>query len=407
MKPFFIVWTGQAASLLGSSLVRFALIWWITETTGSAVMLSIAAAVAIVPNVLLSPIIGTLIDRWNRRLVMMFADGAIASATALLAILFALGLAEIEIIFGILFIRSIGDAFHRPAMIASTTLMVPERHYSRIAGLNNALRGAMGILAPPMGAIILSLMPMQTILAIDVATAILAIVPLFFIAIPQPERKHESDTKPTMMQDLVAGLRFIWVWPGLLLLIGVYAMVHLLLAPSMVLMPLLVTDHFAGGALQLAGMQSAAGVGLVLGGLVLGVWGGFKRRMITAMLALGGMGIGMLAIGLTPENSFPIAVAGMFVVGFTLSFVTSLRLAILQASVPPEMQGRVITVALNGTSATDPLGLVIAAPLAEILGVRIWYVLCGLITIAMSAGSFFSKSIMSIEVRVHDNHNEE
>ncbi len=404
MVPFFIIWTGQAFSLLGSSLVDFALIWWLTKLTGSAVVLSIAAIIVIVPNVFLSPLTGTLVDRWNRRLVIMTADASIAIATLILAILFAFDIQALEFVFLIMFIRAMGTAFHRPAMMASTTLMVPKRHYSRIAGLNNALRGTMQIAAPPLGALLLEILPMQNILAIDVGTALLAITPLLFIGIPQPTRSKSTPTaknKPSVLDDLLEGLRFIWHWPGLLMLIGVYAMVHLLLAPSMVLMPLLVTEHFQGGALQLAWLESAAGVGLVIGGITLGVWGGFKRRMVTAMMALTLLGVGMLGVGFTPASAFSLAVGSMFLVGFAISYVTSLRLAVLQTSVPPEMQGRVITVALNGTAATDPIGLMIAAPLASILGVSIWYVLGGIITLIMGIGSFFVPAIMQIEDRVH------
>lgn len=404
MVPFFIIWTGQAFSLLGSHLVQFALIWWLTESTGSATVLTLATMMTVIPYVFLSPVTGTLVDRWNRRLVIMVADSAIALATVMLAVLFALDVKEVWGVFLLLFIRAIGSAFHSPAMMASTTLMVPEKHYSRIAGLNNALWGAMSIVAPPLGALLLEILPLQGILAIDVGTALLAIAPLFFISIPQPERRQAPQmavTKPSVLDDLIEGLRFIGRWPGLMMLIGVYAMVHLLSAPARALMPLLVTEHFKGGALQLAWLQSAVGIGLVAGGLTLGIWGGFKRRMVTAMLALALMGVSRAVIGLTPATAFPLAVGGQFLVGFAVSFVLSLRLAVLQASVPPEMQGRVITVALNGTAATDPVGLAIAGPLADIVGVRIWYVLGGIVTIAMGVGSFFVPAIMHIEDRAH------
>jgi DHA3 family macrolide efflux protein-like MFS transporter len=404
MEPFFIIWTGQAFSLLGSSLVDFAIIWWLTKLTGSAVILSIAAIIVVVPNVFLSPITGTLVDRWNRRLVIMTADSIIAIATLILALLFAFDIQSVGFVFLIMFIRAMGTAFHRPAMIASTTLMVPKRHYSRVAGLNNALRGTLQIAAPPLGALLLEVLPMQSILAIDVGTALLAIAPLLFIGIPQPIRSQTlqtADSKPSVLDDLLQGLRFIWHWPGLLMLIGVYAMVHLLMAPAMTLMPLLVTEYFQGSVLQLAWLQSAAGIGLVVGGITLGIWGGFKNRMATAMMALALLGVGLLAIGFAPTSAFPLAVGSMFFVGLALSYITSLRLAVLQASVPPEMQGRVITVALNGTSATDPIGLMIAGPLANMLGVSIWYLLGGIITLIMGIGSFFIPAIMQIEDKVH------
>ncbi|MCP5093980.1 MAG: MFS transporter [Chloroflexi bacterium] len=262
----------------------------------------------------------------------------------------------------------------------------------------------MSIVAPILGALILKILPLQSILLLDVATAVPAIIPLLFITIPQPAKQQpaQTDSPTSVVTDLRQGLRYIGSWPGLIMLIVVYAMVHFLLAPSMALMPLLITNHFAGGALQLASLQSAAGIGLVLGGLTLGVWGGFKHRMATAMVALALMGVGMGAIGLAPTNAFPVAVAGMFVVGFTLSFVTSLRMAVLQAAIPPEIQGRVITVVLSSTALTDPIGLAIAGPLSDVVGVRIWYLLCGAITILMGIGALFVPAIMQIEDKTHE-----
>ncbi len=401
LRPFLIIWSGQAISLLGSSLVSFALIWWLTEETGSATVLALASIVTIIPRVLLSPIIGTFVDRWPRRTIMLLSDVAVALATMTLAILFALAIREIWLIYLLMFIRGLGGAFHHPAMVASTTLMVPEKHYTRVAGLNNALRGVMSIMAPLLGALLLKILPLQSILILDVATALPAIISLLFIAIPQPKEAEttQAESRPSVTKELREGLHYIGSWPGLMMLIGVYAMVHFLLAPSMALMPLLVTEHFAGGALQLASLQSAAGIGLVGGGLTLGVWGGSKRRMATAMRALALMGVGMIMIGISPSTAFPIAVGGMFVVGFTLSFVTSLRMAVLQASIPPEIQGRVITVILSSTALTDPIGLAIAGPLSDIVGVRIWYLLCGIITIVMGIGALFVPAIMDIENR--------
>ena len=395
--PFFTIWTGQAISLLGSSLVSFALIWWLTEETGSATVLALASIVTIIPRVLLSPIIGTFVDRWQRGRIMLVSDISIALATTILAILLALGIKDVVLVYLLMFIRSLGGAFHGPAMIASTTLMVPEQYYSRIAGLNNALRGAMSILAPLTGAWLLAILPLQGILALDVITAVPAIISLLIIAIPQPTESHQMVARPSAWSELRQGLKYIMRWSGLIMLIFVYAMVHFLLAPALAFLPLLVTNHFGGEAVQLASLQSAAGIGLVLGGLTLGLWGGLKRRMALAMVALALMGSGMIAIGLAPSNAFLVAVMGMFAVGFTLSFVTSLRMAVLQTAVPPEIQGRVITIVLSSTALTDPIGLAIAGPLSDIVGVRIWYIFCGIITIAMGIGALFVPAIMNIE----------
>ena len=144
-RRFFTIWMGQAFSLFGSQLVQFALVWWLTQSTGSAKVLAMASLAGILPQIFLSPFAGALVDRWNRRKVMIAADAGIALATISLAVLFALKAVEIWHIYALMFIRSLGSAFHWPAMQASTTLLVPEELLSRIAGLNQTLQGAANI----------------------------------------------------------------------------------------------------------------------------------------------------------------------------------------------------------------------------------------------------------------------
>ena len=149
---FFTIWTGQAFSLLGSQLVQFALIWYLTLKTGTATILATVTMMAMLPGIFLSPFIGPLIDRWNRRRIMIVADTLIALATLVLAVLFAFDLVQIWHIYVIMFIRSIGESFHRPAMTASTSLMVPKEHLTRIQGVNQMLNGGLNIIAAPLGA---------------------------------------------------------------------------------------------------------------------------------------------------------------------------------------------------------------------------------------------------------------
>ncbi len=179
--------------MLGSHLVQFPLVWWLTETTGSATALAVATMMALLPQVFFSPIAGALVDRWNRRKVMMVADGVIALVVVVLAVLYALDAVQVWHIYLLMLIRAAGGAFHWPAMQASTTLMVPEKHLSRVVGLNQTLSGMANIVSPPLAALLFSILPMQSILAIDVGTAALAITPLFFIYVPQPERKETPE----------------------------------------------------------------------------------------------------------------------------------------------------------------------------------------------------------------------
>jgi DHA3 family macrolide efflux protein-like MFS transporter len=379
MRPFFAIWTGQVFSLLGSELVQFALVWWLTTTTGSATVLALATMMVVLPRVFVSPIAGALIDRWNRRTIMMAADGLSALAVVVLGVLFALDAVQVWHIYTVMFIRSACAAFHWPTMQASTSLMVPEKHLPRVAGLNQALQGLGMIAAPPLGALLLELLPMQGILAVDVATAILAVAPLIFIQVPQPERPVGTGeaSRPSMVADLRDGLRFLRKWPALLVIVGIAMVVNLLIYPAMSLQPLLVAEHFSGNALHLAWMQSAFGVGMVAGGITLGIWGGFKRRAVTGLLALALNGAGLAIVGLVPEGAFPLAVGASLFAWYMAPFANGAIFALLQAAVPADMQGRVFTLVQAGSGAMAPLGLVVAGPVAEALGVQAWFLIAG------------------------------
>ena len=194
---FFTIWGGQTFSIVGSQLVHFALIWFLTIKTGSATVLATASLVGMLPNVILGPFIGTLVDRWNRRKIMLFADSLVALATIALATLFALDMAEVWQIFVIIFIRSLSGAFHSNAMSASTSLMVPVEHLTRIQGHNQMLNGGLNVISAPLGALLLGLLSMQGILSIDVIIALFAILPLIFIQVPPPEQ-NAANTEKTL-----------------------------------------------------------------------------------------------------------------------------------------------------------------------------------------------------------------
>ena len=172
---FFTIWGGQAISIIGSQLVQFALIWYLTAKTGSATVLATATLAGLLPNVILGPFIGTLVDRWDRRRIMLVSDTVIALATIGLAVLFALDVADIWHIYVLLFARASLGSFHTNAMAASTSLMVPVEHLTRIQGISQMLSGGLNVIAAPLGALLLGVLPMQGILALDVFSALFAI----------------------------------------------------------------------------------------------------------------------------------------------------------------------------------------------------------------------------------------
>jgi DHA3 family macrolide efflux protein-like MFS transporter len=396
-RAFAIIWTGQAFSLLGSILVQFALVWWLARATGSATILTLATLFALLPQIVLGPFAGALVDRWNRRLVLIFSDGFTALATIVLAVLFWRGVAGVGAIFLLLMLRSAGAAFQWPAMQASTTLMIPREQLARIGGLNQLLAGAAAVFIPPLGALAMEALPMQAILAIDVATALPAIVPLLFLSIPQPEPRQPGGMRASLRADLAAGFRFILGWRALTILIGIGLVIYMLGRAAGSLMPLLLLQGFGGGVRELGWWQAAAGIGTILGGVLLGLWGGTRRRITTQMAALALDGFVIIGLGLLTLDRFAWTIPALFAVGLLESIVLGLGGAIAQAIIPPNMQGRVFGLNASLTQVLAPLGLLAAGPFADAFGIRSWWILSGIIIAGMGIAALAIPSVMHIE----------
>jgi DHA3 family macrolide efflux protein-like MFS transporter len=391
---FFTIWIGQAFSVLGSNLVGFAFVWYLTEQTGSATVLAIGSLMSMLPNVIVSPFAGALVDRWNRKAVMIIFDSITALFTLLLAVLFLMDSVQIWHIYLVMFIRSTCGQFQWSAITASTSLMVPKSQLSRVAGMNQTLNGIMNIIAPAMGAFLIDLMPTQGILLIDVSTAALAVIPLLFFKIPQPVRAANGDIaspdlKTSVWQDLVEGWKYISGWPALMGVILIAMLVNFLINPAFSLLPLVVTEHFSKGAYELGLVNSVFGIGVIVGGLVLSAWGGFKNRVLTSLFALTLSGIGVLIVGLAPSNLFFMAVTGMAMFGFLNPIVNGPLFAVMQEKVEPEIQGRVFSFLSAGAAMASPLGLAIAGPVSDATSTQFWFIVGGSLTVVLGIVSLF------------------
>lgn len=401
LRPFWVLWSGQAISLLGSRVVQFGIIWYLTQQTGSATVLAMASLVGFLPQVVLGPFAGVWVDRWNRRRTMLLADSLIALATLGLAALFWLGWVQTWHVFVLLFVRALGGAFHWPAMQSSTSLMVPKEMLARIQGMNQMLQGGLGVVAAPVGALLLSVLPMDRLLMIDVGTAVFAIVPLFFIHVPQPPARENthSANKQTFWQDMREGLLYVWSWPGILMLMVLAMMINFVLSPAASLMPILVTEHFGGGAVQLSWLESSISIGMLAGGILLSVWGGFERRIITSLLGVVGLAVFFGILGILPANAYWLAVGSVFLAGLMMAMANGPLHAIFQSVIAPEMQGRFFTLIGSVSGAMTPLGLLIAGPVADALGVQVWYLAGGLATLVLGISGFFIPAVMQVEER--------
>ena len=398
LRPFMSIWGGQALSLFGSQAVQFALIWWLTLQTGSAAILAGAMFVGLLPQVVLGPVIGALVDRWNRRTIMLVADAAVALASLVLAVLYSRDAAGVEAVFAVLFVRALGAAFHGPAMLAASSLLVPERHLTRIQGWNQSLEGALAVVGAPAGAFLYASFSMAGVMLVDVVTAVFAIAPLLVIRIPEPKRQaQDAQARPSVLRETLAGLRYLRSRKGHMALILIAASINLFLAPAFSLLPLLVQNDLGGNAMTLGWMTSLFGAGMIAGGIVLGSWGGFSRRIVTVLAGILGLGAAVLVLGMAPPEPLFIAAAALLTMGLVVPFCNGPIYAIMQTTIEPAFQGRVFSLLGSLAAATAPLGLLLAAPIASFAGVRAWFLAGGAISLAMGAIGFLVPALIRIE----------
>jgi MFS transporter, DHA3 family, macrolide efflux protein len=400
---FFSLWGTQALSQLGSAVVQFALIWWITKTTGSATALAIASLVGLLPNVLLGPIAGVASDRWSRKAIMLIADSISMLCAILMGVMFWTGAAlALWPVYALMFVRSATGAFQRNANSASTPLLVPAGQLPRMAGLNSLLEGSLNIAAPVISAFLMIGLPMQGMMLIDVFTALPALLTLLAIRIPQPKRADaDAAAQQGVLSDLREGLSFTLKWRGLMLLMLQAMLINFLLTPTAALTPLLVTQHLGGGAPELASLEAALGVAVIIGGVVLTAWGGFKHprrgRIMTSLIALIFLGVGVIVIGMAQPGQLWMAMGGMALTGFMMVLTNGPLGSVFQSAVPNHMLGRVSSLLGTASMLMSPLSLIVSGPLVDVIGIRPWYIVGGVFCVIVALLALVTPAIMNIE----------
>ncbi len=327
---------------------------------------------------------------------MILADLSISLITLVLVVLFLTNTIQVWQIYIALVLRAIGQSFHFPAMQAVVPMIVPEQNLSRAAGLTQTLQGVINIAGPPVGAMLLGLLPMQGVLLLDIITAIIAVGCLLPIFIPQPVR-NASTVKTSVKIEMMEGFRYLRDRGGIKALIVLSAVVTFFLIPAFTLLPILVSRHLNGEVLKLGWLNSAFGVGMIAGGLILGAWGGFKRRIVTCLSGVILAGVATVGIGFTSMTLFLLGVAGSVLVGAGISFASAPIMASLQASVAKDMQGRVFALFGSISSIITPLGLAISGPIADAIGIRMLFYIAGAAVLLIGIAGFFIPSLMNLE----------
>jgi DHA3 family macrolide efflux protein-like MFS transporter len=377
LRTFLIIFTGQSFSLLGSSAVNFALVWWLTATTGSAAILAYASIAAILPQAALGPIAGPFIDRWDRRLTMIVADLLIAATSVGLLLAFAAGTPSVAIIMIIIAIRSAGAAFHTPASQAAVPMYVPAEQLMRVAGWNFFMSSGVAMAGPVLGAFMMAATSIAAVIAVDIAGAALAVASLLMVRIPNPERAESESGRIGFVTEFVEGWRELIRHRGLLDLTLVLAMVTLLYMPLNALFPLMTFSHFGGDAAAASYVEVAFGAGMLIGSLGIGALS--QRfsgvRLIGAGILL--VGITLAASGMLPASAFWVFVALCILMGLSVPLFGAPITAMFQGLIAPAKLGRVMSLYMTIAMLAAPVGLTVAGPLAERVGVAPWFAISG------------------------------
>ncbi|MFD2609166.1 MFS transporter (plasmid) [Deinococcus sp. VB343] len=393
-RRFWAIFSGQALSMIGSALTQFVLIWWITDTTGSASALATAGMAALLPQALLGPLGGTLADRYSRRFLMITADTISALCMLVLITLFLTERVELWHVYTMMFIRSAMQAFQSPAAAASTAMLVPSSFLPRAAGLNQTLMGIMTVAAAPLGALAIGVMPLGLALSIDVATALLGILPLLLFRIPQ--LKRAADQKTSMWMEFREGVHLVWGQPGLRRLYGLLGVIVLAIMPAFTMVPLLVKNHFGRGVGDVALMEGLTGGGMIVGGLLIAAIAP-KRQMPWILTGFAASCLTIALTALAPSQMFWLAVVWWAVSGLTFIMGNAPMTALLQTTVPNQLQGRALSLLSTVMGLAGPVGLAIAGPLGELIGVRWLFVGMGVLGTVVSLAGFLSPTLLRLQ----------
>lgn len=380
---FFTIWAGQAVSLITSAILQMAIIFYLTEKTGSAMVLSMASLVGFLPYAVFGPPIGVFVDRYDRKKIMISADLIIATAGAVLAIVALYTELPVWMVLVVLFIRSIGTAFHTPALNAVTPLLVPAEQLTKCAGYSQSLQSASYIVSPAVAALLYSAWELNAIIAIDVLGAVIASLTVAFVKIPKLKVEQQS-FKQNLTGEMKEGFYVLKDNKGLfaLLLIGtLYMFVYM---PINALYPLISMEYFNGTPMHISITEITYASGMLAGGLILGLFGNYKKRILLITVSIFMMGISLIISGLLPSSEFVIFVVCCAIMGLSVPFYSGVQTALFQEKIKPEYLGRVFSLTGSIMSLAMPLGLILSGFFADRIGVNHWFLVSGILVISIA-----------------------
>lgn len=382
-KNTAIFMSSQAISILGSSLVQFAITSYITVQTKSGVYATIGILCAILPMFLLSPFAGVWADKYNRKYLIMIADGCIAACTLIVAIIFMLGHGSIGLLFVALIIRALGSAVQTPCVGALLPDIVPEQHLTRVNGINGSMQSLFSLASPVLGALLLSMVPLGMIFFVDIITAVIAIVVMFkAFSLPKKEKAAPVKGEENFFSEMKQGIRYIFKTRFLMEFFGFCIIYFIMMAPAAFLTQVQVVRNYGEDYWYLSAIEVAFSVGMLIGGLAITAWGGLKNKVHTMMLAAATLGLCTFALGFRMPFIPYVLFMGAF--GMAMPFINTPAMTLLQERVEPQYMGRVFGIMTMINTSMMPLGMVIFGPIADIASIEILLIATGLITLFMA-----------------------
>lgn len=368
LKNIILFLSSQTISLFGSSLVQYAIMWHITLTTESGLMMTLYIICGFIPTFFLSPVAGVWADRYNRKMLIILADGLIAFSTLILAILFLMGYESIWLLFVMAAIRALGTGIQTPAVGAILPQIVPKEKLTKVNGVNGSIQAVIMFVSPMVSAALIAMASLEVIFFIDVLTAAIAIITLMAFVKVAVHEKAAAEQRASYFSDFKQGLHYVNSSPFLKKFFLFFAIFFVLMAPAAFLTPLQVTRTFGGDVWLLTAIEIAFSVGMMAGGGIIASWGGYPNKITTMTLASLIMGICTLALGIVPI--FWIYLLFMALFGIAMPIFNTPVTVLLQEKIEENYLGRVFGVMGMISTSMMPMGMLIFGPIADIIAIE-------------------------------------
>lgn len=389
------IWVGQAFSMLSSYAAAYAAVWYITQETDSALMLAVAGVCAYLPTGLLSPFAGVMADRYNRKTIMVAAESFVGIMSLVLGIIIFLGHATIGIILIMILARSAGNAFRAPTLAAAMPMMVPSKHLMRINTLDQLLMSLSAIISPALGIFLYTAIGFYSVMFLDALGAALAVGGLMLARIPTV--RDEEAARNGVWQNLRVGWRAIATTRGLVVLLAGITIGMVIFMPTDSLFPLLTYDHFNGDGYMASAAEASFGIGMLIGSLIIMVWGGGTHLARLMFIAAVIAGVTTAWCGLLAPDQFTAFLVVIFIMSIASAWFNAPLMTLMQRYIPEQQLGRAMGLLTAAIGVATPVGIAIGGVIAQYTGVAEFYVIDGAACTLLGILLYVPKSVRALD----------